>query len=119
MFRGDMAAAAARYRAALGAQPNHVPTLTFLAYLLRDLAPDPVTYHRVQVAGPAHAGPTPLVMVSYVLKHFAVRADRHVTSQARHGHAPDGMRHKGASTLCHTGLCGAYPATKRRRCAEC
>ena len=80
MFRGDMAAAAARYRAALGAQPNHVPTLTFLAYLLRDLAPDPVTYHRVQVAGPAHAGPTPLVMVSYVLKHFAVRADRYVTS---------------------------------------
>ena len=49
MFRGDMAAAAARYRAALGAQPNHVPTLTFLAYLLRDLAPDPVAYHRVQV----------------------------------------------------------------------
>ena len=47
-FRGDYDAAEHRYSQALAADPNHIPTLTFYSYFLRDLRNDSSRHRAIQ-----------------------------------------------------------------------
>jgi len=47
-FRGDLDAAEEQYKRALQLDPNHIPTLSFYSYFLRDLRNDTATWRKVQ-----------------------------------------------------------------------